>query len=56
MKLRLFTDYLIEPGLSLRIDLRRAFDTQPDQTIRASRFEFGEPTAIVETPFMTARY
>jgi len=56
IKLRLFTDFIIEPELSLRVDLREERQKTADVTLKSSRFPLGEPTEVVETPFRTARY
>ena len=55
-KRRLFTDFIIEPKLSLRVDLREERQKTADVTLKSSRFPLGEPTEVVETPFRTARY
>ncbi len=55
-KLRLYSDLQYEEGLTLRADLREDGGIKADSTLGFSSFELGEPTAIEDTPFMTARY
>ena len=56
LKLRIFTDYLIDPELSLRVDLREEHQKTADITLRSSRFHLGDPGEVHQTPFRTALY
>ena len=40
----------------LRLDLRKSKGTRADRPLGQSRFALDEPTEVIETPFMTARY
>ncbi len=54
--LRLYSDLQYTEGLMLRADLRQDGGIKADETVGFTRFSLGEPTAVQETPFMTARY
>ncbi len=55
-KLRLYSDLQYAVGLTVRIDLREDGGIKADRTLGFSGFVLGEPTAVEETPFMTARF
>lgn len=56
-KLRLFSDLRYAPTLSLRADLRRSSGgTGADEPLGWAFYPLGEPTSVISTPFMTARY
>ncbi len=56
LKLRLFSDLELDPELRLRVDLRTAKGGAAKPSLSLRHFPLGAPSAVVETPFMTARY
>lgn len=56
LALRLYSDVRFAEDLSLRVDLRKFRGIKKDTTIGHAHFTLGEPTAIVETPFLTSRF
>jgi hypothetical protein len=55
--LRLYTDVKFSDELSLRIDLREnRGGIKADVPLGHSHFAMGEPTEVIQTPFMTSRY
>jgi hypothetical protein len=56
LKMRIFTDYVIDPEISLRLDLRESHQKTADVLLKSSSFRLGESAEILQTPFRTARY
>jgi hypothetical protein len=56
LMLRLYSDARFDEDLSLRVDLREFKTIGADPPIDLARFPMGEPTAVVETPFMSSRF
>jgi hypothetical protein len=54
--IRLFSDMRYADDLVLRIDLREFRGMRADTPLAHSTFRLGEPSRVLETPFMTSRY
>ncbi len=54
--LRLYSDVRFGEGLSLRVDLGDFGAIKADVPLGHTRFAMGEPTEVIETPFMSARF
>jgi hypothetical protein len=56
LMLRLYSDVRFGEGLSLRVDLGDFGAIKADVPLGHTRFAMGEPTEVIETPFLSARF
>jgi hypothetical protein len=54
--LRLYSDVRFDQLLTLRVDLRLSGRVKADIPIGHTQFAMGEPTEVIQTPFMSARF
>jgi hypothetical protein len=54
--LRLYSDVRFDEDLSLRVDLRDSIAIKADVPLGHTHVRIGEPSAVIETPFMSSRF